>query len=66
MQQLSPPPPPLLLLPPWKSATPASRCLEMIFNRGFFGVVSVARRHALTAVKVRLFFSDYVTRKCLF
>ena len=32
----------------------------------FFCVVSVARRHALTSVKVRLFFSDYGTRKCLF
>lgn len=49
-----------------KSATPASRCFEMIFNWGFFGVVSVARPHALTSVKVRLFFKDYVSRRCLF
>lgn len=36
------------------------------FQLRFFAVVSVAARHALTSVKAKLFFSDYVTTKCLF
>lgn len=47
---------PLPLLLPWKSVTVLSRCLEMIFDWGFFGFVSVAEKHALTSVKVRFFF----------